>query len=194
MKIIKKIWKVICFFVTNIYYLPRLKKIPKFYNVNVGIVIGDTKRKDLKDVYAISSHFDGKPHSIIHRILYFFLSKKCIFSAKCETTGKIVGVVLFYKNKRDVVEKTIHLGFIGVEPEWQRKKVATTLMTNAIDHFKNSRLDGISSRVSLDNHSSLKLHINHGFKPAEKYFDEKTNEERYYLICSLKKDFHNECK
>ena len=92
-------------------------------------------------------------------------------------------------NKRDVVEKTIHLGFVGVLSEWQGKRVATTIMTIATDHFNNSRLDGISSRVSLNNLPSLKLHANHGFKPVEKYFDNEMNEERYYLIRPLKKEF-----
>lgn len=79
MKTIKKTWKAIFFFVINIYYLPRLKNIPEVEDFNVGIVIGGTKRKDLKDVYAISSHFDGKPPSIIHRILYFFYQKNVFF-------------------------------------------------------------------------------------------------------------------
>jgi RimJ/RimL family protein N-acetyltransferase len=122
--------------------------------------------------------------------VYLLISEKTVFIVKDIVINKIIGMELYYFNQQDIKEKTIHQGFRGILPEWQGKGIGTLLTNYAINHFKNSKLDGISSRVSLNNLASLRSNMKLGFRPIEKYFDKNMNEERYYLICPFGKDDH----
>ena len=58
----------------------------------------------------------------------------------------------------------------------------------AIDVLGSSSfIQGISSRVSLNNKASLQSNLKLGFKPVEQYFDKQMNEERFYLIKKIRK-------
>jgi RimJ/RimL family protein N-acetyltransferase len=102
----------------------------------------------------------------------------------------LIGTELYYFNQRDLQEKTIHQGFRGILPAWQGRGIGTLLTGYAISHFKNSKIDGISSRVSLNNLASLRSNMKLGFKPVEEYFDKDMCENRYYLVRPLGKHDH----
>lgn len=167
-----------------------LKNIIEIGHGNI-IISSINSKKELKDAYTIYSHLhNNKQLGVEKRILFFFLSKKCFFIVKDANTYDLIGIEFYYANKRDVMEKTIHQGFRGILPEWQGKKIGTMLTTNAINHFRNNHIDGITSRVSLNNKPSLISNMKLGFRPIELYFDNDMNEDRYYLVCPLNKSRH----
>jgi GNAT superfamily N-acetyltransferase len=104
--------------------------------------------------------------------------------------NKIIGMELYYFNRRDIKENTIHQGFRGILPMWQGKGIGTLLTGHAVNYFKNNRLDGILSRVSLSNLASLQSNMKFCFRPIGDYFDKEMRESRYYLIYSFCKHDH----
>jgi RimJ/RimL family protein N-acetyltransferase len=160
-------------------------------DIDDEIVIYGASIKELKEALCIYSFYNNKNKiGISYYILYFFVSKKLVFIAKDIFINKIIGVELYYFNRSDIKENTIHQGFRGILPAWQGKGIGTLLTNYAVNHFKNSRLDGISSRVSLNNLASLRSNLKLGFRPVEEYFDKNTHENRYYLVCSFCRHDH----
>ena len=92
---------------------------------------------------------------------------------------------MYYLNSRDVREKTIHEGFIGVIPSMTGKGIASAMRSIAKDHFKADGYKGISTRISLNNVSSLQSAIKTGFTPIEEYAEPSTGDRRYYMIAKL---------
>ena len=97
----------------------------------------------------------------------------------------IVGMNMYYFNPRDVREKTIHEGFIGVIPEMNGRGIATTMRLHAKQHFARAGLAGISTRISVANKSSLSSAEKVGFVPIEKYIDVHSGDLRYYMVSNL---------
>jgi len=102
--------------------------------------------------------------------------------------GEVFGLGLYYFNKKDILEKTIHEGYVGLKAGYRGMGIGTKARRYALQHFAQFRfLNGVSSRVSLNNLPSLKGNIKLGFEIKERYWDEKMKEERVYLVCSLDK-------
>lgn len=108
-----------------------------------------------------------------------------MFVATDNKTNKVMGIDMFYFNPRDFNENTVHEGFIGVLSEYQGQGIATIMRKQAIKHFKENRLAGISTRISKNNLGSLYSAEKLGFKPVDEYYDEAMDEQRYYLVCNL---------
>lgn len=125
--------------------------------------------------------------SLFNKTLYVFSCRKLVLVAVAKPAGvsEIIGIDMFYSNARDFKERTIHEGFVGVSPSVRGRGVATELRKCAIAHFSKNRFSGISSRISLSNHASLSSAKKLGFLPVEQYFDQETQEDRYYLVRPL---------
>jgi GNAT superfamily N-acetyltransferase len=178
----------VLFIVRNIYGCFSLSLIPKT-SIDEQIIICGASIKELKEALHIYSFYKNKI-GISHYIVYLLISKKIVFIAKNVAHNKIIGTELYYFNSRDIKENTIHQGFRGILPAWQGKGIGTSITNHAVNHFKNSRIDGISSRVSFNNLASLRSNMKLGFRPVEKYFDKNIKENRYYLICPFGKHDH----
>lgn len=98
---------------------------------------------------------------------------------------KIVGMNMYYLNKRDIQENTVHEGFIGVDPMMGGRGIATKMRQIAFQHFKSSNFSGISTRISLNNAASLNSAIKIGFQAVEEYRESSTGEQRYYMVCKF---------
>ena len=121
-------------------------------------------------------------------ILYLLGNKTCFVVCDKLNNHKVIGYSNYYFNKRDVIENTIHRGYIGILPEYHGKGIGQEFDRIIINHFaKNTELKGISSRVSINNTASYKMHIKSGFVPVERYYDPFMEEEREYMICDLDK-------
>jgi RimJ/RimL family protein N-acetyltransferase len=187
---IKKVCSICLFLLQNIYGSICLRNIAHI-GIDGETVVYGASIKDLKEALYIYSFYNNKNKiDISYYILYFFFSKRLVFIAKDIFMNKIIGVELYYFNRSDIEENTIHQGFRGILPVWQGKGMGTSLTNHAINHFKSSRLDGISSRVSLNNLASLRSNMKLGFRPIEEYFDKNMNENRYYLICPFGRHDH----
>lgn len=175
------------FYIRNISAARRISEIRR-------VMVGDFlfrgySRADADAVAKIYEQLnDGAAFSMMHRMLFRFIGKRCLFVVEkkyCDGASEIVGINVYYLNKRDIQEHTVHEGFIGVIPEAGGLGIATKMRKMAIAHFKASGFSGISTRISLDNAASLKSAKNIGFQPVEKYVDRSTGEQRYYMICKF---------
>jgi RimJ/RimL family protein N-acetyltransferase len=185
LKKFKSILNSIIFVFTNVKSGLKLSSMPN--KLSNGIFFrGVRSKQDRQFVYDLYGLF--YPEKKLHwskKVIYWFAGSKLLMTAWDEKESMILGINIYYFNQRDIQEHSIHEGFIGVYPEWQGKRIATNMRRLALSHFSANGLDAVSSRVSLSNIASLKSNQNLGFKPVEKYFDEKMNEERYYLKCDL---------
>lgn len=144
---------------------------------------------DLDQLMPIYKKLNGKELSNSNIKLLKYCSEKLVIIAekKIGRRKKIVGMDLFYMNSRDFKESTVHEGFIGVLPEYERQGIATQMRKHAITHFNQAGFTGISTRISKNNIGSLRSAEKLGFKPIEEYYDEIMNEERYYLVLNFNK-------
>lgn len=147
------------------------------------------KRRNLQETLELYKQLhDGTGLSLEKRLLLRFAGSKFCYILVSEK-GEIFGLGLYYFNKRDIIEKTIHVGYTGMKKEFRGMGIGTVAFRNALQHFaKIDVLRGVSSRVSLDNIPSLigksKGNI---FEIKEKYWDENEQKERVYLVCDLDK-------
>lgn len=174
------------FIVRNFFHLRRVK--------NLEMVLRDSvcyrgmQRRDISQVSDLYIRLNtGSNLGWSKRWLYYFLGQKILLVAVTQEGGaeKIIGMNMYYLNARDVKENTIHGAFIGVLPEMTGLGVATNLRQMAKHHFFNAGFKALSTRISLNNTSSLKSALKVGYKPLEKYYDEALGEERYYMNCNL---------
>lgn len=130
-----------------------------------------------------ASVFSGAQRYLYRRIgngWLFVAEKKCVHG-----TPRIVGMNMYYLNKRDIQENTVHEGFVGVLPEAAGRGVATKMREMAIQHFKSAGFSGVSTRVSSNNMASIASAKKIGFKQVEEYIDPSLNELRYYMVCKF---------
>ena len=133
-----------------------------------------------------SEFHQGRNLGVAKKSLLKLAGKKLCLVVRDKETGKIVGFSLYYFNSRDLKEKTVHSGFIGLLPEYRGRGIGTERGLHALRHFGRSQsLRGISCRVSLNNTASLKSTNKVGFKEKERYYDPIMGEERVYLVCDL---------
>lgn len=171
--------KCLIFILRNCWSARRLTSFGASKNMAMSIE-GLKRRQILQALKVYKSLSDGNNLSICKVILLlFFPGRLCLVAVR---EGKVIGVELFYFNKRDVECGTVHEGYIGVIPEAQGGGIGTALRKKACRHFSKSGLLGISSRVSLNNTKSLKSAKNAGFSIQEEYYDSRLGEERCYLV------------
>ena len=179
---IKKYFEYIVFITYNTYKSLFIKGI-KEISVN-GVMYRVAKKNEFKKINEIYKYFHkGENISILKKFIYKYINSKLILIAVTNENGgeNIVGMNMFYFNKRDIADKTIHEGFIGVLPKLNGLGIATNLRLFAIKYFKRNNINGISSRISADNIASLKSAEKINLLPVEKQIDEITNKEIYYL-------------
>lgn len=129
---------------------------------------------------------EGKKLGLIKSLLLRLAGEKLCLVVIDQQTHEIVGYSLFYFNARDSKEGTVHEGDTYLLPEYRGQGIGTAQRRHALYHFARCPfLKGVSSRVSLKNHASLKSNENLGFKRIERYFDRSMNEERVYMVCDL---------
>jgi len=186
MKKLKAVARIILFLNRNIFYSFKLRtfKNAEFDNY----ALGPLKKKDVPKILDLYKEFnEGNELSLEKRLLLKFLGNKFCYIL-CSKSDEIFGFGLYYFNKKDINEKTIHEGYIGIKKEFRSKGIGTNARRTALEHFSRiPSLNGVSSRVSLDNIASLKGNIKLGFEIKEKYWDENENKERVYLVCDLDK-------
>jgi len=183
-KKIEAIHNTTVFLIRNIMYGFKLQEFEKadFDNFEVEPL----KRKNLKKVLELYKEFcEGKSLTMERYLLLRFAGSKYCYILRSKE-GEVFGMGIFYFNKRDLKERTIHEGYIGLKIEYRGIGIGTLARQYAIKHFaKTGYLKGISSRISLDNVASLKGNMKLGFEIKEKYWDKEENKERAYLECDL---------
>lgn len=134
------------------------------------------------DVSSITSLFmthEGRRMSLIHQVLILFFGSRICFVAR--RGNSVVAFDLYYFNGRDIEERTIHEGYIGVHPEHLGKGIGTRLRFAAARHFAQAGFRGLSSVVAVDNQASLRSALNAGFLIQETFTDAASGRAKRYL-------------
>lgn len=149
------------------------------------------QKADEPFVRCLYYNLNEKKRSIVgaRRLLYRWFGSRLIMLGvvrkNSNAFSRIVAIDMYYFNRRDLREGTIHEGFVGVELGFEGKGVATMMRRLALEHFTTSGLSGVSSRISLNNKGSLRSAENLGFKSVEKYYDDVLKEWRGYFVAGL---------
>lgn len=127
---------------------------------------------------------DGSKLALARRLVYWFVGDRIVIvvSKQVQDEEKIIGFNMFYFNKQDIEQNTIHGGFICIDNSYQGLGIGSKLRRKGVMHFSATYLSGMSSRIDLSNKASLAVAFKVGFKPVEQYTDPVTGVERYYLI------------
>jgi len=183
---IKGFFNLITFLSRNIFYSFKMSKFGEVEFENYKIE--PLKRRNLQETLELYKQLhDGTGLSLEKRLLLRFAGSKFCYILVSEK-GEIFGLELYYFNKRDIIEKTIHQGYTGFKAGYRGMGIGTKARRYALQHFaKIDFLRGVSSRVSLDNIPSLRGNIKLGFEIKEKYWDDNEQKERVYLVCDLDK-------
>lgn len=150
-----------------------------------GIVYRGMEAGEYRQVMALyASLHEGRRPNWVMRTVCRLLGGKMTLVAVARHGGqaRVVGMNMYYLNRRDIADGTIHEGFIGVSPDMTGRGVASELKRMAIHHFEAQGFEGISARISLDNKASLASAEKLGFVPVERYHDPRMGADRQYLI------------
>lgn len=170
----------------NLFHARKINPLPGI--VANGLTFRGYQKEDESQIARIYAALNGGAKFAGLRKWLFNIvgSRLMLVAVSTDDSGEvIVGMNMYYFNPRDVREKTIHEGFIGVVPEMNGRGIATTMRLHAKQHFARAGLAGISTRISLANTSSLTSAEKVGFVPIEKYTDIQSGEFRYYMLSKL---------
>ena len=169
-------------------------QVPKLNEMNHGVfTTRGLRRSELACFLEIYSELNaGAKLGLVRKIIYWLLGERlCVIvigsNSGTDANHEMLGFNMFYFNSRDFEEDTIHSGFIGTKTEARGLGVATAMQQHIFSNFAKTNLKGVSSRISVNNHSSMAVAKKVGLEPVEQYFDESMGEERFYLVCDLSK-------
>ena len=175
--------KEFLFLLRNIRKTLTIKKIPYF--IEKEIQFYGFRLNDLKEVKKLYSELNNGKKIAFSKILFFsILGSRVLMIARHKE--KIIGINMYYFNERDLIENTIHEGFIGVTATMRNMGIASAMRKLAKAHFSSNNVDGISTRISIANEPSLTSAKKNGFISREQYTDSTTGEIRTYMICDLR--------
>lgn len=170
--------------------LKAFSKLPCFDEQQLakGMFIRGCRSDEAGQAAALRSNLDGHRMTWSLRALLTLVPAKCCL-VLCDPDGNLQGLTIFYFNKRDLVEGTIHEGFIGVRRELAGNGFATALRQAAKAHWGQAAgVKGISSRITLANMASVASGKKAGYECVETYEDEVSGERRGYFINRLDRE------
>lgn len=142
-----------------------------------------------EDYFAIEELLDEAFHTQLsnrNKLLLKLLGAKTCYVVR-GINNQVLASMLFYFNDRDIIEKTIHLGFMAVSKDTRNTGIGSKILKYAINDLnKRTNVCGISCRITISNSVSLNLHLKNGFKIVEEYFDSERGEKRAYLVLKFK--------
>ena len=174
----------LCLLQREFYTLMSLEEIP--VRNEGGIVFRGCKRFELIRLRSLYLRLNvNGALSVFRTVCYFVSGYKFIVVAQDSSSGRLVGMDVYYFNHRDLVENTVHEGFVGVEPAYEGRGIATIMRFLAKKHFKIGGISGISTRISPDNKASLGSACKAGFEIIDQPKDKADNGASYYMVCNL---------
>jgi len=185
LRIPKTVFSIVLFLIRNLWKAKSMPIIPKGKAEGVEFL---PCTKDLAPciVRLYPGFHKGTKLGIAKRAMLRLAGRKLCLVVEDAINKRVVGYSLYYFNYRDIREKTVHEGDTGILPEFQGRGIGTAQRLHALRHFARCQfIEGVSSRVSLNNLASLKSNLKLGFKEKERYYDPIMGEERVYLVCDL---------
>lgn len=185
LRIPKTVYSIVFFLTRNIWKAKSIPIIPKGKAEGVEFL---PCTKDLVPcIVGLYPEFHKETKlGIAKKAMLRLAGKKLCLVVEDAINKRVVGYSLYYFNFRDIQERTVHEGYTGILPEFQGRGIGTAQRLHALQHFARCPfIQGVSSRVSLNNLASLKSNLNLGFEEKERYYDQTMGEERVYLVCDL---------
>ncbi len=161
--------------------------MPEFQRIEFDkLTIEPCRKEYLEEIFSLYKDLhDGTDLSRRNKLLLHLTGHNFCYIVR--SGNEIVGLGLYYFNKKDIKENTIHVGYTGLKKEYRGKGIGTIARKNALYHFSQVKsIMGVSSRVDLDNEASYRGNVKLGFKVKEQYLDTDSNKDRVYLVCDLK--------
>lgn len=147
--------------------------------------LGPVYSCDVDAVLNVYAKVNDSKHLSLKNLLLLRLLSSRICLALRNRDGAIVGISFYYFNARDRQENSVHEGFTGLLKPYRGRGLGTVVRRHALTHFAKSKLNSVTSRVSLKNVASLKSNQNLGFETVDEYYDCALGERRCYLACDL---------
>lgn len=122
----------------------------------------------------------GKDFGFCRTVLVGLIGRKICLVAK--RNGVTVGYDLFYVNMRDIYDKTVHEGFVGLLKSEVSKGLGSSLRNFAGEHFRRCGIFGISSKINQENSASLRSAEKVGFKIVDNQPDILDGKKQFYLV------------
>ena len=178
-------------------------KNPSFFSRNIlksfEMPIINPSRSDSHLIFGFSSTFRRDCSSLLGYLqecpavtpstwlLYRMIGKKMIFLCKSDGHARISAINIYYFNNFDATQglNTIHEAFIGVHRDKRGQGLATAMRQAAYEHFKNSTLSGITTRIKKDNLASLASASKLGFSPLTCLKRHHISDDEFYLVRPL---------
>lgn len=186
MKYLKGLTKITSYFTTiqfirNNYYAA--KEVPDIDKTTFAkYSYSGYQRQDYVAIGKLFNEAFHTPFSNRNKLLLKLLGAKTCYVAR-NINSQVLASILFYFNYRDIIEKTIHLGFIAVSKDIRNTGIGSNILKYAVNDLeKRTDVCGISSRVTVSNLASMNVHLKTGFEIEEEYFDNERGEKRAYLI------------
>jgi len=124
-------------------------------------------------------------------LLYRVLGKRMIFLSKDTSPNTVSPAIsalnIYYFNNFDAAQglNTVHEAFVGVHKNSRGQGLATAIRQVAYEHFKQSALAGITTRIKKCNQASLSSAEKLGFMAMPSVQGHKETEGELYLIRPL---------
>jgi len=156
--------------------------MPKIdYFENSGITVEGAKWKDINIIKKMfKSWNEGRNLGTCKTIYLMLFSKKVCIVAKRDHL--LIGYILFYVNRRDIQDGTVHEAFIVVSEKERGRGIGTFLRERSGIHFNKCDISGISSRIHEGNTASMASAEKVGFEAKERIFDPREQKEQIYLV------------
>lgn len=191
MKKLKSLLIQLYWLLQNLWRVRSIRAIETYQDPQTGFRYQGLTKEHFQDFDRLKKKLSqNQGLSRVKKLLYQYAGNKLVLVVIDPQQNRLIGLNMFYFNKRDLLENSVHAGFIGVDPQYQGQKIASTMRARIKHHFMQNGLKGLSSRISLNNEGSLRSALKVGFKPVEKYYDNALGEERYYLVCSFNLNNH----
>lgn len=185
-RFLKIIFNAVVFTVRNLH---ASRMLPEFQPVCLSdkYEVLSCSRELIPDIVRLAAVLPNSTKiNIVIKTLLKLAGAKFCFVLKDRSIEKIIGYSLFFCNKKDIEENTIHEGYIGILPEYHGHGTGTAFRKAILKHFADcTDLYGTSSRVSLSNRASLMSNLKNGYAIKYRYFDKHMGEERVYMVCVL---------
>ncbi|MEX2671077.1 MAG: GNAT family N-acetyltransferase [Phycisphaeraceae bacterium] len=151
-----------------------------------GLQVGPMQPSHLGEIELLYRDMtEGEKLNRTLRLLLKMLGRRLCLTAVDPKSGRVVAMGIYYFNERDRIERSVHAGYSMVSPDFRGCGIGTALRRRALEHFQQSGLQGMSSRITLSNVASWKVAQRNGFVVRDHYYDQAMQEQRAYLWCDL---------
>jgi GNAT superfamily N-acetyltransferase len=171
------------FFARNVWLARNLDSIPSLDSDRLRIQgVCQASLPSLDALFA-SAPRDFQPNRDLRSLYESHGDRLALIAECCSDAGwEIAAADLYYFNKRDGEESTIHEGLIFVSQPFRSLGIANAMRRHALGHFGQQGIWGISTRIRNSNTRSLRSAESCGFRIVESRSLPDLSDVEHYMI------------